>query len=99
MINQKTYYMINRRYRIKYQQNYYKINKERIKKYNHEYYLKNKQILMEKHRQYAKIYNQKNKRKKRIEYLNKKFEKKKGIRKKEKNNTIKINKKIICSFD
>jgi hypothetical protein len=99
MNNQKTYYIINRRYRIKYQQNYYKINKERIKKYNHEYYLKNKEILMEKHRQYAKIYNQKNKRKKRIEYLKKKFEtKKSGIGKKLEYNKPK-KKKIICSFD
>ena len=61
MNNQKTYYLLNRRYRIKYQQNYYKINKNKIKKYNHDYYLKNKEDLMKKHREYSKIYNIKNK--------------------------------------
>ena len=53
---------------------------------------------MKKHREYSKIYNMKNKEKKKE--LNKKIKYiKKNNKLIEENNLIKINKKIICSFD
>ena len=98
MNNQQSYYWLNRNYRIKYQQSYYKVNKNRIKQYNHEYYIKNKEDLMKKHREYSKIYNQKNKQKIRTKYFENKH---KSINVPQVNNNQieKVKKNIICYFD
>ena len=101
MNNQQSYYWLNRNYRIKYQQSYYKVNKNRIKQYNHEYYIKNKEDLMKKHREYSKIYNQKNKQKIRKKYLDSKNKTIINYSQVEVNNNEveKVKKNIICYFD
>ncbi len=96
MNNLKTYYLINKNYRIKYQKNYYILNKEKIKKYNHDYYIKNKDELSKKHREYSKIYNLKNKGRRKKERDFKKYIIKEQPKKE---NTLKIKKKIIVYFD